>query len=107
MPETQKQPRWGPLGSAPSNTSLLGGVSKPVAEMVEVSGRLVCLFSLSSAHACLCVLSLETLCMLNPTVGCEDHIVREKVLRRGLGFALGRPDYTKIVTSGAAVSRVI
>ncbi|XP_028719639.1 selenocysteine insertion sequence-binding protein 2 isoform X2 [Peromyscus leucopus] len=35
IPETQKQPRWGPLGSAPSNTSLLGGVGKPVAEMVE------------------------------------------------------------------------
>ncbi|XP_049999664.1 selenocysteine insertion sequence-binding protein 2 isoform X5 [Alexandromys fortis] len=35
MPETQKQPRWGPLGSAASNMPLLGEVGKPAAEMVE------------------------------------------------------------------------
>ncbi|KAL1785047.1 selenocysteine insertion sequence-binding 2 [Sigmodon hispidus] len=35
VPETQKQPRWGPLGSAASSMSLLGEVGKPVAEMVE------------------------------------------------------------------------
>ncbi|XP_051027283.1 selenocysteine insertion sequence-binding protein 2 [Acomys russatus] len=35
VPETQKQSRWGPLGSAASNMSLLGEVSKPVAEMAE------------------------------------------------------------------------
>ncbi|CAH6799440.1 selenocysteine insertion sequence-binding protein 2 isoform X2 [Phodopus roborovskii] len=37
--ETQKQARWGPLGSAASNMSLLGDVRKPVAEMVE--GKMV------------------------------------------------------------------
>ncbi|XP_057643577.1 selenocysteine insertion sequence-binding protein 2 isoform X2 [Chionomys nivalis] len=35
MPETRKQPRWGPLGSAASNMPLLGEVGKPAAEMVE------------------------------------------------------------------------
>ncbi|XP_026633891.1 selenocysteine insertion sequence-binding protein 2 isoform X3 [Microtus ochrogaster] len=35
MPETQKQPRWGPLGSAASNTPLLGKVGKPAAAKVE------------------------------------------------------------------------
>ncbi|XP_075825763.1 selenocysteine insertion sequence-binding protein 2 isoform X2 [Microtus pennsylvanicus] len=35
MPETQKQPRWGPLGSAASNMPLLGEVGKPAAAMVE------------------------------------------------------------------------
>ncbi|XP_021509985.1 selenocysteine insertion sequence-binding protein 2 isoform X2 [Meriones unguiculatus] len=35
VPETPKPPRWGPLGSAASNMSLLGEVSKPVAQMVE------------------------------------------------------------------------
>nr|XP_048303848.1 selenocysteine insertion sequence-binding protein 2 isoform X2 [Myodes glareolus] len=35
VPETQKQPRWGPLGSAASNMPLLGEVGKPAAEMVE------------------------------------------------------------------------
>ncbi|CAO2596046.1 Selenocysteine insertion sequence-binding protein 2 [Lemmus lemmus] len=35
VPETQKQPRWGPLGSAASNMPLLGEVGKPTAKMVE------------------------------------------------------------------------
>uniref|UniRef100_A0A8C6GKH7 SECIS binding protein 2 n=1 Tax=Mus spicilegus TaxID=10103 RepID=A0A8C6GKH7_MUSSI len=39
MPETQKPPRWGPLGPAASNMSLLGDVGKPVADMVE--GKMV------------------------------------------------------------------
>ncbi|XP_028627912.1 selenocysteine insertion sequence-binding protein 2 isoform X2 [Grammomys surdaster] len=39
VPETQKPPRWGPLGSAASNMSLLGEVGKPVADMVE--GKMV------------------------------------------------------------------
>lgn len=37
VPETQKPPRWGPLGPAASNMPLLGEVSKPVADMAEVS----------------------------------------------------------------------
>lgn len=37
--ETQKQPRWGPLGPAASNMSLLGEAGKPVADMVE--GKMV------------------------------------------------------------------
>lgn len=39
LPETQKQPRWGPLGPAASNMSLLGEAGKPVADMVE--GKMV------------------------------------------------------------------
>lgn len=39
LPETQKQPRWGPLGPAASKMSLLGEVGKPVADMVE--GKMV------------------------------------------------------------------
>ncbi|XP_008769728.1 selenocysteine insertion sequence-binding protein 2 isoform X1 [Rattus norvegicus] len=39
LPETQKQPRWGPLGPAASNMSLLGESGKPVADMVE--GKMV------------------------------------------------------------------
>lgn len=39
LPETQKQPRWGPLGPAASNMSLLGETGKPVADMVE--GKMV------------------------------------------------------------------
>ncbi|KAL6037976.1 hypothetical protein STEG23_018675 [Scotinomys teguina] len=35
VPETQKQPRWGPLGSAANSASLLGEAGKPVAEMAE------------------------------------------------------------------------
>ncbi|XP_052013117.1 selenocysteine insertion sequence-binding protein 2 isoform X1 [Apodemus sylvaticus] len=39
VPETQKPPRWGPLGPAASNMPLLGEVGKPVADMAE--GKLV------------------------------------------------------------------
>ncbi|XP_031215419.1 selenocysteine insertion sequence-binding protein 2 isoform X6 [Mastomys coucha] len=39
VPETQRPPRWGPLGPAASDTSLLGGVGKPAADMVE--GKMV------------------------------------------------------------------
>ncbi|GAB1298184.1 SECIS-binding protein 2 [Apodemus speciosus] len=39
VPETQKPPRWGPLGPAAGNMSLLGEVGKPVADMVE--GKMV------------------------------------------------------------------
>ncbi|XP_021071081.1 selenocysteine insertion sequence-binding protein 2 isoform X2 [Mus pahari] len=39
VPETQKPPRWGPLGPAASNMSLLGDVGKPVKDMME--GKMV------------------------------------------------------------------
>lgn len=71
VPETQKQPRWGPLGSAASNMALLGEVGKPAAEMVEVSGRAVCLFSLSSANTLV-------FCHLNALYVKSHQIARER-----------------------------
>lgn len=83
MPETQKQPRWGPLGSAASNMPLLGEVGKPAAEMVEVSGRAVCLFSLSSANALV-------FCHLNTLYVKSHRLLGRGTGERHWGEALGR-----------------
>ena len=78
MPETQKPPRWGPLGPAASNMPLLGDVGKPVADMVEVSRR-----------ACLCFCCLHTKALYHfKRLMCKNllwsmktsHTAREKVL---------------------------
>lgn len=79
VPETQKPPRWGPLGSAASNISLLGEVGKPVADMVKVSRRAVLCFR--CLHTPLCCITLNL-----PWTVKTSHVAREKILGRGLGF---------------------
>lgn len=69
LPETQKQPRWGPLGPAASNMSLLGEAGKPVADMVEVSRRVHLCFR--CLHMLLCCITLN---LLKPTVDYEDQL---------------------------------
>lgn len=69
VPETQRPPRWGPLGPAASDTSLLGGVGKPAADMVEVSRRACLFFAVCTQRHCI---TLNARCV-KPTVDSEDQ----------------------------------